>query len=327
MATNKILLLGAGFSHNWHAPLSREVANSLLQAVGNDARLQEVLKRYEKNFESALSEIQRDFISAPSSQEVKRRFDILQGAIAAMFERINSSFEPPAPFEFSNVLRYSVAHFLARFDAIFSLNQDLLLELRYAHQVPIASNMRFNGLEMPGMRPTPDAALTGIGDNYKRLWTPAKPPYSITIRFQPHFKLHGSSNWYTEDGRRLLVMGGDKDIMIKEHEVLRWYHDEFKRHLKMGRTKLMVIGYSFSDSHIDEAIVDAWQSGNLAGMFLVNPSGRDVLNPTPPHQIKVPRGVEYVDSLGGSTRPISATFAGDSFEHQKFIDFFRDGEA
>jgi hypothetical protein len=244
-----------------------------------------------------------------------------------MFERINSSFEPPAPFEFSNEIRYSVANFLARFDAIFNLNQDVLLELRYAQQVLTASNTRFNGSEMPGMKPIADAALTGIGDNHKRLWTPASPPYSITARSQPHFKLHGSSNWYTEDGRRLLVMGGDKDHVIKEHEVLRWYYDEFKRHLKMGRTKLMVIGYSFSDRHIDEAIVDAWQNGNLAGMFLVNPSGRDVLNPTPPHQIKVPKGVEYIQSLGGSTRPISATFAGDAFEHQKFMDFFRDGAA
>ena len=327
MATSKILLLGAGFSHNWGAPLAREVAYSLLQAVGNDARLQEVLTRHEKNFENALSEIQREYIAAPASPEAKRRFEILQQAIATMFERINASFEPPARFEFSNDLRYSVANFLTRFDAIFNLNQDVLLELRYAPQVLTASNTRFNGSEMPGVKPIPNAALIGIGDNHKRLWTPTSPPYSTASRFQPHFKLHGSSSWYTEDGRRLLVMGGDKDIAIKEHEVLRWYYDEFKRHLKMGKTKLMVIGYSFSDSHINEAIVDAWQSGNLAGMFLVNPSGRDVLNPTPPHQIKVPKGVEYIPSLGGSTRPMSATFAGDAFEHQKFMDFFRNDEA
>ena len=144
MPANKILLLGAGFSRNWNAPLAREVANSLLQAVGTDAHLQEVLKRYDKNFENALSEIQREFISAPSSPEATARFDTLQRAITGMFERINVSFEPPAPFEFTNSVQYSVAGFLARFDAIFNLNQDMLLELRYAQQVLSASNTRWS---------------------------------------------------------------------------------------------------------------------------------------------------------------------------------------
>jgi hypothetical protein len=326
MPTSKILLLGAGFSHNWDAPLASEVANSLLHAVGGDAYLQDVLKRHEKNFENALSDIQREYISAASSLEAKARLDKLQDAIAAMFERLNASFEPPAPFEFSNDVHYSIAGFLARFDAIFNLNQDVLLDLRYAQQVLSASNTRWNGLEMPGMRPVPDPALTGIADSHKRLWTPASPPYSTTPRFQPHFKIHGSSNWYTSDGRRLLVMGGNKEAMIREHPVLHWYYDEFSRRLMTGSTKLMVMGYSFSDRHVNEAITGAWQKGNLVGMFLVDPAGWYVLNPTPLHHIKVPNGLEEIRRLGGSTRPISTTFAGDALEHPKLMDFFRDDQ-
>jgi hypothetical protein len=322
MPDTHILLLGAGFSRNWNAPLAGEVASSLLQAVGGDPYLQELLKRYEKNFENALSEVQREFLSAPSSSEVKARLNKLQGAIAAMFERINAGFEPPAPFEFSNDLHYSISRLLARFDAIFNLNQDVLLELRYAPQVLSASTARLSGLEMPGITPVHDPSVTGIGDNHKRAWTPAHPPFSLSPRVQPHFKIHGSSNWYTSDGRKLLVMGGNKEFMIREHEVLRWYYEEFKRQLITGSTKLMVIGYSFSDRHINDAIVEASQKGNLKGMFLVDPAGRDVLNPTPVHHIKVPNGLEEIQSLGGSTRPISSTFAGDAFEHQKFMDFF-----
>ena len=59
-----IVLIGAGFSRNWNAPLASEVASSLLQAVGSDAHLQSVLKRHEKNFENALSEIQREYRTA-----------------------------------------------------------------------------------------------------------------------------------------------------------------------------------------------------------------------------------------------------------------------
>lgn len=68
-----LLLIGAGFSRNWNAPLASEVASSLLQAVGSDHDLQALLKQHEKNFENALSEIQRQYISAPTSREIKAR--------------------------------------------------------------------------------------------------------------------------------------------------------------------------------------------------------------------------------------------------------------
>jgi hypothetical protein len=35
----------------------------------------------------------------------------------------------------------------------------------------------------------------------------------------------------------------------------------------------MVIGYSFSDRHINDAITEAAQRGALTGMFLVGPAG------------------------------------------------------
>jgi hypothetical protein len=127
----------------------------------------------------------------------------------------------------------------------------------------------------------------------------------------------------TGDGRNLLVMGGDKECMIREHKVLRRYYEQFQQRLAIGGTRLMVIGYSFSDRHINDAIAEASQRGTLTGMFLVDPAGWDVLNPTPLHHIKVPNALEEVPRLGGSTRLFSATFAGDAFEHQKFMKFFR----
>jgi hypothetical protein len=322
---NHVLLLGAGFSRNWGAPLAAEVANSLLEQVGNDGHLQALLTRHSKNFENALSEAQRDYLHTSSSTEAAERLDRLQGAIATMFDRLNITFEPPREFEFCNDVQFSVARFLAMFDSIFNLNQDLLLDMRYSTQILTASGARWNGLESPGMRPLPDSTLTGIADSHKRRWTPTEPPFSVSDRLQPHFKIHGSSNWATADGRNLLVMGGDKEFMIREHQVLRWYYEQFQQRLAIGGTRLMVIGYSFSDRHINEAITEAAQRGTLTGMFLVDPAGWDVLNPTPPHQIKVPHVLEEVPRLGGTTRLVSATFAGDAFEHQKFMNFFQRG--
>jgi hypothetical protein len=318
---NYVLLLGAGFSHNWDAPLAAEVANALLQEVADNAHLQALLRRHSKNFENALSEVQREYLHA-SAAEAKKRLDRLQGAIATMFDRLNATFEPPREFEFCNDREYSVS-FLAMFDSIFNLNQDLLLEMRYSTQILTASGARWNGFESPGMRPLHDPSLTGIADSHRRRWSPMEPPFSVTDRIQPHFKIHGSSNWATIDGRNLLVMGGDKESMIREHNVLRWYYEQFQQRLAIGGTRLMVIGYSFSDRLINEAIIEAAQRGTLIGMFVVDPAGWDVLNPTPSHHIKVPNALEEVPRLGGSTRLFSATFAGDAFEHKKFMNFFR----
>jgi hypothetical protein len=52
----------------------------------------------------------------------------LQAAIAAVFDKVNDALECRNKFEFSQERRFSVADCLARFDAIFTLNQDLLLE-------------------------------------------------------------------------------------------------------------------------------------------------------------------------------------------------------
>jgi len=57
MSDTHILLPGTGYSHNWKAPLLGEVASSFLQAVGSDPYLQALLKRHEKKFEDALSEV------------------------------------------------------------------------------------------------------------------------------------------------------------------------------------------------------------------------------------------------------------------------------
>jgi len=110
-------------------------------------------------------------------------------------------------------------------------------------------------------------------------------------------------------------MGGDKTALIREHEVLEWHFQQFKNYLGRPNTHLMVIGYSFSDQHINDAILEAWRTGTLTGMFVVNPSGLDVL----------PEALKEIRIMGVSARPLSETFAGDDFEHRKFTEFMMAG--
>jgi len=69
-----------------------------------------------------------------------------------MFDGLNATMAG-GQFEFSNDTKYSVAKLLAGFAALFNLNQDMLLELRYAQNVLSASTAQKGGLYQPGMKP------------------------------------------------------------------------------------------------------------------------------------------------------------------------------
>jgi hypothetical protein len=51
-------------------------------------------------------------------------------------------------------------------------------------------------------------------------------------------------------------IGGNKSLTIQSHQVLKWYFSEFQRHLGMGATRVMVIGYGFNDPHINNALLE-----------------------------------------------------------------------
>ena len=57
-------------------------------------------------------------------------------------------------FEFENDLAFSIKKFLERFDAIFTLNQDLLLETHYH---PTLVSAKWSGVTIPGMQGSYDA--------------------------------------------------------------------------------------------------------------------------------------------------------------------------
>jgi SIR2-like domain len=81
----------------------------------------------------------------------------------------------------------------------------------------------------------------------------------VTIQrsVQPYFKLHGSSNWKDESGEPVLIMGSAKSGAIERFPVLKAYHDSFRAMSSQAGSKLMVIGYSFQDEHINQVICDA----------------------------------------------------------------------
>ena len=130
-AKKHLLLLGAGFSRNWGGWLASEVFEYLLAApeIADNPELRGLLwstKLKGRGFEDALADLQAQYARLQNAASQKL-LDKLQTAVAKMFQDMNEGLER-CTFEFSNNTENLLRTFLARFDAIFTLNQDVLLE-------------------------------------------------------------------------------------------------------------------------------------------------------------------------------------------------------
>jgi hypothetical protein len=226
-------------------------------------------------------------------------------------------------FEFQSDLEFLVRSFLVRFDAIFTLNQDLLLERHYLDgNVALSSYRRWSGWQIPGMKPVPGISM-GLVDTNTGRWIPDPSTQIIQGGLQPYIKLHGSSNWTDGSGKELLVMGGDKALVIDQFPILKWKHQQFKEYLSRPDTRLMVVGYSFGDLHINQTVRDAADTGNLR-IFITDPLGVDVIADNP--RANSP-GMPLLNQLepylmGASRRSLREIFGGDRVEHAKVMKFF-----
>src|SRR5262249_22709683 len=122
----------------------------------------------------------------------------LQNAVKATFDRVNRAFHR-SDFEFRRQnfeQRFSEPGFLQNFDVIFTLNQDLLLETAYIDP------SRFRELTFPGLqRIAPGSDIWR--DNGERT-------LALKTSVQPYIKLHGSTNWQSDAGESVLIMGNAK---------------------------------------------------------------------------------------------------------------------
>ena len=303
----RIALLGAGFTRNWGGWLASEIVGELCGRVHDDNDLLRMLKMT-RNFEQVLGEVRQQANRGPSEQ---RRFERLQQAVLETFEEMNQMLAAQ-DFEFfapGNPGRWLVT-FLAEFDAIFTLNQDLMLELHY---VP--------GRTVPDRRKWRATAYPGIVLPNK--WLDAAPPERLgpvlseadkhdhDPQDQPIYKLHGSVNWRTKDGTPIVVIGGSKDESIRGSSLLSGYLEAFRKYLSAGNTRLMIIGYGFADEHVNTLIKDASLSYGLQ-TYLVNPAGLSVFDP-PPHALIAPVNETFnaMRLTGIMTRPFRDAFRVD----------------
>lgn len=305
-----ILLTGAGFSFNWGGPLASGVFDKLLGDQDLDEHTRRLL--IEADGKGGFEKVLVDLDSSKDPED-KKRHSALVTSIVGLFNFLNGNFTRQK-FEFEDPpdTRYSVHSFLNRFDAIFTLNQDALLEIHYTH---VVMNSRWGRADTPGLKRLGQFPISGAIQDRYAMMEPNPSEFKLSSSIQPYIKLHGSVNWKEgSSGGYMLIMGGGKSAAIDRFEILKWYHREFRQMLMRPAARLMVIGYSFADEHINDAILDGL-AANLK-LFIVDPSGHKVLD-------NDPRFVPFKGRLIGVSRlSLRDTFGGNRPENQHLSTFF-----
>ena len=272
-----ILLLGAGFSRNWGGWLASDFVGELCGRLVDRPHLNEML-RVSNNFEAVLGARRVTVAREPDNVQAAVDVTHLESAILDTFRDMNSSLADQVNINFSQEAKCSTRRFLSRFDAIFTLNQDLLFELHYDGMYLESDGRWRGGHYFPGVIPTYDWQSVRFNkDRIDLTLQVADAPSSTGHDLQPIYKLHGSVNWRSSDGNNVLVIGTGKEEAISGSALLRRYQEIFREYLFHPTTRLMVIGYGFADRHINDLLCEASRNNNLQ-MYLIGPSGTDAFS-------------------------------------------------
>lgn len=153
MKQKHVLLLGAGFSRNWGGLLATEVFEYLigLPEIREDMYLSQILwKKKRDGFEKALGLVQAESDRDPLTY--KASLKRLQDGVLKIFGSMNNAFFERPTMEFQKCPERMLHTFLAKFDTVFTLNQDVLLEHHYLSRVPQAESHPWKGAQLPGMK-------------------------------------------------------------------------------------------------------------------------------------------------------------------------------
>jgi hypothetical protein len=251
-SSEHVLLTGAGFTHNFGAPLAADVWSLIFnhRSVQNAPSVR-ALMLVNQDFEAVYH-----LVRTGSGFSVADR-DAVREAVICAFDTIDETvrtwlFDGRSPYQ---VNIYGLQRFISRFAGTrekpgfyFTLNQDLFLERHY-----------YNG-------PRPN--LLGVQhhpDWFTSTWSRTTPEHrrflsgarvgadSVQGHDFLYIKLHGSSNFYTSGSRPQMVIGSTKSEQIGGDPLLASYWNLFLDVLA-SRKRIFVIGYGFGDEHVNQVL-------------------------------------------------------------------------
>ncbi len=274
-----LLLLGAGFTANFGGFLATEMCAKIFSNpdLDNLAELKKIF-RDEKNkfdFENIFSIVMHN---TEYSAEDKNKFEkIIVETYIAMQQVIQQGDKQINDLYGVNQekLKEFVSLFLFKDDqagACFSLNQDLFFEQKFEWQ-PFISKTKWYSQDRlnncggykttysdtdPNVLPNQDKLNQFLGNELSTEMDIIKNQHKIL-----YMKLHGSLGWVSSDGSNRMIIGKNKRDEIKKEPLLNFYFQELEKALNQENVRLLVIGYSFNDEHVNECLVNAINNNKL----------------------------------------------------------------
>ncbi|NQU17955.1 MAG: SIR2 family protein [Candidatus Saganbacteria bacterium] len=271
------LLTGAGFTKNFGGLL----ADEMWAIIFNHEKVQQC--RYIKETMLGYGDEPSDFdnfnyenIYDEILDKHKEEKDTIKSAIEDAY-KFQEEIILPVNCKNGGILNPFFDFIQNNINIFFTLNQDLFIEQYSKHRLDRRA-ISFLG------------APTAYGD-HQHVSTPVKLPTEEEVlkkqeeylrllskdRTFAYIKLHGSNNWLDSKGDGDPVIGiGVKnkiDPLIKE-PLIRWYFEIFRQSLE-NSNRLLIIGYSFLDEHINKYIYNAMVEHGLKVCVVDTLSPRD----------------------------------------------------
>ncbi|MFZ5785902.1 MAG: SIR2 family protein [Acidobacteriota bacterium] len=280
-----IILTGAGFTRNFGGLLASDMWVKLFNddAVRKSG-LAKTVSAYAPDFERAYQELVR---SDPDSDTAR----VLHGAVVRAFDEMDLVLRPgwkpnslPDTATLAELFKLCAPKpGTGETGLLFTLNQDLyperktFLDLAFGCPGILAvgppPGLHGSYFENHDMKPVHGKDIKQCPDKeaiaaHKKNWLQPDHLYWV--------KLHGSCNWRSADGRDVMVLGHDKTGQIASEPLLTWYWKLFREALGSARHRLIVIGYSFRDPHVNEVIARSIQVHGTE-LVVIDPTSWEVL--------------------------------------------------
>ena len=262
-----ILLTGAGFTKDFGGFLGREMWSKIFNhpEVQKQPEVKKLLlEDRDFNFESVYSDIFNKFDSD--------RISAIQNAVESTYKDLDDSIQkninssPNINIQ-ANFFRFIQEHIQgnpSEGGMLFSLNQDLFIERVWDSMMSGIKLNYFGKFQDLGLRPfnshrhiiTVPSTIDGFKEKL------ANASYS-------YIKLHGSYGWKLPKGNSLMVIGINKKEDLDQIPLLKWNLEVFKNALRDNK-KLLIMGYGFKDSHINNILADAVNDHKLK-VYILTP--------------------------------------------------------
>ncbi len=232
---SKYLLTGAGFSKSFGALLCKELTVEFFNSLIQERTLQTEFISYQ-DFQNFEQTL--SYVRKKYPDKITTFNAVLRNIFDKMCsEMVHYHTSPGQSLWQEN----SVNHFFSKFDCIFTLNQDSFSE-KCGNHYPHMSFSHQRNTEV----------------------------FSKTEYNLPYIELHGAYDW-----EGTFIIGSNKEEEIEKHDQIKKFHSFFEKCLSQNNQKLVIIGYSFCDLHINKIISKGIEHG--LEIFIWDPGVENLL--------------------------------------------------